>query len=1230
MSLGSKHHERTAHSRNLQRNVGLVTILAILVPAAMAQFQVAATFTKDMPNGSDPDRFLFRSAAGAGNRIVSMTITLTPGIDRNGDGHSIFFDTVGSSWNKYPGAGVANPGWGTAEPYLVTVGKQLTGYSSSTFQFPPGAPSPSSADGAIGMTFNFPNPTSKYAASYENGMVFGFTVDVDGWNDAGLGGDIPNGTVIATGVANLAVGDQINFDVVYAHVHIVKPGGGGDFATIQSAIDSSSVVNGDIVELWTNGGSDPFTGTGNRNIDFSGKAVTIRSKTGNWGRWTSATSRYYEQGGACDTVIDCNANAADTARGFLFNSGEGTDSVLEGVTITDGYTSMYGGAIYGPTNAEPTIVNCIMHHNESANGGAIAGNNNFRAWFVQCIICTNTARQKGGGAFCNLSSTYSPFFVQCWINNNEAIDGGGMYLKDCVTNCCTCLFSDNAATSTGGAFVSDNSTNVMCHSKFTGNTAGSKGCVARLINSSTVDFYYCTITNNGSSSQQIDAAISVGTGCTVIAEQTIVANTKGGQAVAGEGTATATFTACNVYGNSGGDWVGLIEGQDEDERGRGACNFSADPLFCGVGFGDLTVGSGSPCTPEHNCCGLNVGYVTVGCDVEAGDETLYEQPPHPPFAWQAVISDHEVENGLLAYDDFYGISDDICDLHWWGLSLNNVGWFACDPVDMTFEAKFYPDDGTGLPDRDNPVCTYALAPIPTEIAPGAYAGFTLWLWESDLDPCCALTDGWLSIQSLPNPNGCAFLWMGSGVGNGRSLQDLGYWPPEENDFDLSFRLTGGILADGACCLADYGCIMTDEADCTATGGTFLGYSWLCGEDCDSSGGDDACELADGIAEDCNLNGVLDHCDIDWGTSQDCNSNGIPDECELADNSSQDCNTNGYLDECDIEQGMSQDCDANGVPDECDLADGTRDCNTNGYLDECDIAYGVSPDCNSNGVPDECETATADITAEYAAFTAKIFELNPPEPMGSGSGNLSTICNGVYPPVGSGEYWLQYDTYHEGDQGDEDWMGYEFYEKRTFRSLIFQEGMHFWDGGWYDEWQVQVRVDDEWTDVTGLVSEPPYPGNNGVNFETFTLTFEPLAGDAIRLYGDPGGEATFISIGELRVIAGDHPTYDCNTNGVLDECDIADGTSQDADSNGIPDECEAPPICPGDSNCDEAVSWRDIDYFVAAMNDNVAAWEAMFAPGTPSCSFENNDANEDGTVNWRDIDPFVALMNTTCP
>lgn len=70
-------------------------------------------------------------------------------------------------------------------------------------------------------------------------------------------------------------------------------------------------------------------------------------------------------------------------------------------------------------------------------------------------------------------------------------------------------------------------------------------------------------------------------------------------------------------------------------------------------------------------------------------------------------------------------------------------------------------------------------------------------------------------------------------------------------------------------------------------------------------------------------------------------------------------------------------------------------------------------------------------------------------------------------------------------------------------------------------------------------------------------------------------------------------------------------------------------CLGDANCDGFVNFRDIDYFVAAQNDNISAWQGLFG-GTPTCPFANCDTNADGFVNFRDIDAFVALQNTTCP
>lgn len=37
------------------------------------------------------------------------------------------------------------------------------------------------------------------------------------------------------------------------------------------------------------------------------------------------------------------------------------------------------------------------------------------------------------------------------------------------------------------------------------------------------------------------------------------------------------------------------------------------------------------------------------------------------------------------------------------------------------------------------------------------------------------------------------------------------------------------------------------------------------------------------------------------------------------------------------------------------------------------------------------------------------------------------------------------------------------------------------------------------------------------------------------------------------------TFDCNTNGVADACDVQAGSSPDADANGVPDECQPPPM-----------------------------------------------------------------------
>jgi hypothetical protein len=115
------------------------------------------------------------------------------------------------------------------------------------------------------------------------------------------------------------------------------------YPTIQAAIDAA--VDGDIVTV----ADGVYTGTGNRDIDFLGKELTVRSENG-----------------PANCIIDCEASWTDPHRGFYFHDSETAASVLEGVTIQNGYApdeegcGTTGGGILCRDSANPTIRNCLV------------------------------------------------------------------------------------------------------------------------------------------------------------------------------------------------------------------------------------------------------------------------------------------------------------------------------------------------------------------------------------------------------------------------------------------------------------------------------------------------------------------------------------------------------------------------------------------------------------------------------------------------------------------------------------------------------------------------------------------------------------------------------------------------------------------------------------------------------------------------------------------------------
>ncbi|HPQ40376.1 MAG TPA: hypothetical protein PLV45_08380, partial [bacterium] len=110
-------------------------------------------------------------------------------------------------------------------------------------------------------------------------------------------------------------------------------------AAIQAAQTGDSVIIADGI----------YSGTGNYNLDFDGKAITVRSENG-----------------PLNCIIDINQ---DFARGFIFNSGETTDSVLRGVTIQNGSFAFSNGGAINCIGASPVITECIFTANFAMFGG---------------------------------------------------------------------------------------------------------------------------------------------------------------------------------------------------------------------------------------------------------------------------------------------------------------------------------------------------------------------------------------------------------------------------------------------------------------------------------------------------------------------------------------------------------------------------------------------------------------------------------------------------------------------------------------------------------------------------------------------------------------------------------------------------------------------------------------------------------------------------------------------
>jgi hypothetical protein len=246
-----------------------------------------------------------------------------------------------------------------------------------------------------------------------------------------------------------------------------------DFATIQEAIDSAAY--GDIVEV----SSGTYTGDGNWDIDFRGKAITVRSTAGP------------EQ-----TIIDCTGHEGH--RGFYFHRGEGPDSVLRGFTIigalvsgseippdhaswSSSPTHPVGGGIYCEFSS-PSIIDCVIKQCATELGGGIGSVGGAPA-IIDCTIeqChaggLGPAESGGFGAGIGLIRNSNANIINCEIRNNNK--GAGVYCRESRALLANSDISFNGAQGNiqgGGIYCSGYSTNVILeHCIISNNIADSGG-----------------------------------------------------------------------------------------------------------------------------------------------------------------------------------------------------------------------------------------------------------------------------------------------------------------------------------------------------------------------------------------------------------------------------------------------------------------------------------------------------------------------------------------------------------------------------------------------------------------------------------------------------------------------------------------------------------------------------------------------------------------------------------
>ena len=199
-----------------------------------------------------------------------------------------------------------------------------------------------------------------------------------------------------------------------------------DYATIHEAITAAE--NGDTVLV----ADGTYTDT---ELTWTGKHIALVSESGD--------------------PTACIIQGDNTGSVFYFDeTGQTAADVINGFTITAGYTLGYGGGIY-LYYSSPTITNCIFTNNYANYGGGISCDESSPT-ITNCTFTNNDSNYYGGGIYVDEAS---PTITGCTFTNSDSNNyGGAIYIYDSSATITNCIIGEegngNSSEYGGGIYIS--------------------------------------------------------------------------------------------------------------------------------------------------------------------------------------------------------------------------------------------------------------------------------------------------------------------------------------------------------------------------------------------------------------------------------------------------------------------------------------------------------------------------------------------------------------------------------------------------------------------------------------------------------------------------------------------------------------------------------------------------------------------------------------------------------